>query len=98
MEGGDTIFGHGGREDDISSWREGRRHLIMDGGKTTFSHGWREGDIWWRTYEEDGAEPAGDVHVVAGPGEAGAELPGDKEAHDGHTGVEGEVVDRGQEG
>ena len=64
------------------------------------------------TDEEDGGETSGDVHVVGGPGEAGAKLPGSKKSHESdldqgklrggeweetYPGVEGEVVDGGQD-
>ena len=34
------------------------------------------------TDEEDGGETSSDVHVVGGPGEAGAKLPGSKKSHE----------------
>ena len=34
------------------------------------------------TDEEDGGETPGDVHVVGGPGEACAKLPGGKKSHE----------------
>ena len=34
------------------------------------------------TDEEDGGEASSDVHVVGGPGEACAKLPGSKKSHE----------------